>query len=774
MDRAAVIVSLDSDFLISGPDHLRHAWEFANGRDVHKDSSGPAEMNRLYVLESTPTLTGAKADHRLPLRTGEIEQFAVALAARLGVDVKAPGEGALSDTARQWLDAIVSDLQDAQRKKDSSGTLIVAGRQTSPLVHALVHAINDKLGNVGKTITYTEPVEAEPVLQYESLRELTADMKAGDVDVLCILGGNPAYGAPADVHFADALDKVPFRVHLGIEVNETAARCDWHLPEAHFLESWSDARAADGTASIIQPLIAPLYQGKTSHEVLAMLIGKAGQPSYDLVKSHWQKNFPQPQDDESKDFEDRWETALHAGVIPHTQLADKTVSVTSTSEWLKDASTTVKSDAAADDLLEVVFRPDPTIWDGRFANSGWLQELSKPFSKLTWDNAASISPQLAERLQLTNGDVVSLEHEGRAVHAPIWILPGHVDRSVTLTLGYGRSQVGRVGTGTGFDAYKLQTIASPWHIGGVTLRKTGESQPLAVTHHHHLMHGRDLVKSGTLDELHADPQHPEFMASHDPEEMTTLFPPGEHPYDGYKWGMTIDLNRCIGCNACMMACQAENNIPVVGKEQVIHGREMHWIRVDSYYEGEPANPRTVHQPVPCMQCENAPCELVCPVGATVHGDEGLNEMVYNRCVGTRYCSNNCPYKVRRFNFLQFSDIETPSLSLLYNPDVTVRNRGVMEKCTYCVQRISSARIETEKEDRTIRDGELVTACQASCPSQAIVFGDLNDPDAPRDETDRRSAQLRPAGATQHETANDLPRRPEKPEPATRITGIERR
>lgn len=728
IDRAEVIVSLDADFLISGPDHLRHAWEFANARDVRAGAPDGVDANRLYMLESTPTLTGAKADHRLPLRVPQIEAFAIALARRLGVDVGPAQATTLSDDAGQWLEAIVADLTADARKNDSSASLIVAGPQTSPLVHAMVHAMNDVLGNVGKTVTYSECVEAEPVLQFESLRELTADMQSGEVNLLFMLGGNPVYTVPADVPFGEALAQVPFRVHLGLFEDETAARCDWHLPEAHFLESWSDARAADGTASVVQPLIAPLYQGRTSHELLSMLLGKPGRPSYDLVKAHWQNSLPEREDAEPEDFDSRWQTILHDGFIPRTQTAAATATLKSASGWLENFSADGDS-GDRDDRVDVVFRPDPTIWDGRFSNNGWLQELPKPLTKLTWDNAALISPQLAERLQVANGDVVELEYQGRSVRAPVWLTPGHADRSVTLHLGYGRSRAGRVGTGTGFNAYDFQTGSSPWHIDGATLRATGERQTLAATQHHHLMEGRDLVRVGTLDELKADPQHPEFMASHEHGEATSLFPPGEHKYEGYKWGMTIDLNRCIGCNACTAACQAENNIPVVGKDQVSRGREMHWIRVDSYHEGDPANPRTVHQPVPCMHCENAPCELVCPVGATVHSDEGLNEMVYNRCVGTRYCSNNCPYKVRRFNFLQFSDLETPSLSLLYNPEVTVRNKGVMEKCTYCVQRISAARITAEKEDRTIRDGELATACQAACPSQAIVFGDLNDPDS---------------------------------------------
>ncbi|MEZ6097768.1 MAG: TAT-variant-translocated molybdopterin oxidoreductase [Pirellulaceae bacterium] len=735
LDRADVILSLDADFLTSGPDHLRHALDFANRRDVKSGRGSRAEMNRLYVVESTPTLTGAKADHRLPLRAAQIEAFCIALAHRLGVGRSSVDETAkASDAAERssefpassatnaWLKAVADDLQSYRREDDPGASLVVVGPSASPLVHALAHAMNDQLGNVGKTVTYSAPVEAKPVMQHESLRSLVADIQAGNVDVLCILGGNPVYAAPADLRFSGALDKVPFRIHLGLYEDETSARCHWHIPEAHFLESWGDARAADGTASIIQPLIAPFYQGKTSHELLSALLGKPGRTSYDLIKEHWRKELNDPED-----FDSAWQTALHEGVIPETNLPRKNVTLLDVSVVLEKADRSQDSHDLPHDQVDVVFRPDPTIWDGRFANNGWLQELPKPFSKLTWDNAAFISLELATQLQLQNGDVVELDHEGRILEAPVWIVPGHPIQSLTVHLGYGRTHAGRIGTGTGFNAYKLQISTSPWRISGVSLRTTGRRVPLAATQHHRLMEGRDLVRAGTLEQLQDNPLHPQFMQSHEHGEATSLFPPDEHKYEGYKWAMTIDLNRCIGCNACAVACQAENNIPVVGKDQVAGGREMHWIRVDSYYEGPAANPRVVHQPVPCMHCENAPCELVCPVGATVHGDEGLNEMVYNRCVGTRYCSNNCPYKVRRFNFLQYSDLETPSLKLLNNPNVTVRNRGVMEKCTYCVQRISAARIQSEKEVRSIRDGELVTACQAACPSQAIVFGDLNDP-----------------------------------------------
>jgi molybdopterin-containing oxidoreductase family iron-sulfur binding subunit len=504
---------------------------------------------------------------------------------------------------------------------------------------------------------------------------------------------------------------VKFRVHLGLYDDETARLCDWHIPEAHYLEAWSDARAYDGTATIIQPLIAPLYGGKSAHELLAEILGQPGRTGYEIVRDHWKSQY------RGRDFESFWRTALHEGMVAGTALPLKSVSLK------KGIGETGKRGNGEGGGLEIVFRPDPTIWDGRFANNGWLQELPKPLTKLTWDNAALVSPATAERLGLSTGDVVDLQHGGRTVRAPVWILPGQAADSVTVHFGYGRTRAGRVGSGIGFNAYSIRTAAAPWFAWGLSIRKTGERYPLATTQEHHSMEGRHLVRAGTLAQYQ---EHPEFARKmgEEPTPEDSLYP--KVAYDGYAWGMAIDLSACTGCNACVVACQAENNSPVVGKDQVARGREMHWIRIDRYYQGGLDDPDVYHQPVMCQHCENAPCEPVCPVGATVHSSEGLNDMVYNRCVGTRYCSNNCPYKVRRFNFLQFQDFETPSLKLMRNPNVTVRSRGVMEKCTYCVQRINAAKIEAEKENRSIRDGEIQTACQQACPTQAIVFGNIND------------------------------------------------
>jgi MoCo/4Fe-4S cofactor protein with predicted Tat translocation signal len=713
-EKANVVVSLDADFLSAEPGRLRYTRDFTARRKVRGSQH---EMNRLYVVETTPSNTGAMADHRLPLRAVEIEAFALALAAEVGVAWPLRASSGAAGSA--WIAPLARDL-----KRHQGACIVIAGEQQPPLVHALAHAMNHALGNVGKTVSYTEPVEADPIQQTESLRQLVADMQAGSVDTLLVLGGNPAFAVPADVGFANALEKVRLRVHLSLYQDETSALCHWHIPETHFLESWSDSRAFDGTVTILQPLIAPLYGGKTAHEMLASLTSQPDQSSYEIVRGYWQQHYPGTPSSGSKGavpqasaaFEQFWRRSLHDGVVAGSALPPKSVVLA--------ARPVLPSQSAGKTGLDVVFRPDPHIHDGQFANNGWLQELPKPHTRLTWDNAALISPATAERLNLSNEEVVELQYEGRKVEAPVWILPGQPNDSVTLHLGYGRLRTGRVGRGAGFNTYAIRTARAPWFGSGLQLNKTGRRYQLACTQHHHSMEGRHPVRAGTLE---AYEKHPEFVheMGEEASQSLSMYPPRKN--EGNAWGMAIDLSACTGCNACTIACQSENNIAVVGKEQVIIGREMHWIRVDRYYSGGLDNPATYHQPVPCMQCENAPCEVVCPVNATSHSDEGLNDMVYNRCVGTRYCLNNCPYKVRRFNFLLYSDFETPSLKLGRNPDVTVRSRGVMEKCTYCVQRINAAKIEAEKEDRPVRDGEIVTACEAVCPAKAITFGNINDP-----------------------------------------------
>jgi MoCo/4Fe-4S cofactor protein with predicted Tat translocation signal len=713
LENAAVIVSLDADFLYAGyPGNVRYIRDFAKKRNPD------AEISRLYVVESTPSSTGAKADHRLPLRAVEVEHFARALASALGVN----GSGAMDsgDTAK-FVSALAGDLQ-----KHKGASVIIAGDHQPPAVHALAHAMNAALGNAGKTVIYTEPVDANPVNQTESLRDLVSDMRAGKVDLLVIMGGNPVYDAPADLGFGDCLksSKVELLIYHGPYQNETAEHCHWTVNETHYLEAWSDGRAYDGTVSLVQPLIAPLYGGKSAHEMLAALSGVPDASGYEIVRGYWQKQ------QSGAEFEVWWRKTLNNGFVEDSAYSPKPVA-------LKLQSLLAAASGADANSLEINLRRDPSVYDGQFANNGWLQELPKPMSKLTWDNAVMIGPKMADREGIKTMDVVTLELDGRKVTGPVWIQAGHPDHSVTVHLGYGRRKAGRAGTGAGFDAYALRTTNALWFATGGKLAKTGDTYHLASTQGYQTMDTGDgatrpLVREATLEEYRKEPA---FAQEDQPPAGLTLYPGYDYKRSPDAWGMTIDLNACVGCNNCILACQSENNIAVVGKEQVVRGRHMHWIRVDAYYQGDRDAPKAHFQPVPCMQCENAPCELVCPVGATVHSSEGLNDMVYNRCIGTRYCSNNCPYKVRRFNFLLFQDWETPQYKLMRNPDVSVRSRGVMEKCTYCVQRITEHRINAEtaavRENREfkIEDGTLQTACQQSCPADAIVFGNINDPNS---------------------------------------------
>ena len=710
--KADVVLSLDSDFLCEGPGYLRSAREFAARRRVR--SAGDT-MNRLYALESTPSSTGTMADHRLAVKAREVESFARAIAAKVGVATQAATCAALTTHAK-WVDAVAKDLQSRRGR-----CIVIAGEQQSAAVHAVAHAMNAALGNVGATVTYTEPVEAAPVDQLESLKELTADMAAGRVQFLLMLGGNPVYSAPADLEFTKHLqEKVPFRVHSSLYEDETSAECHWHLPETHYLEAWGDIRGFDGTITIQQPLIQPLYNGKSHIEILQIFTRDPAKAGYDVLREAWRARGLSAA--QGADWDKKWRRVLHDGVVPGTAAAAKKVA-------LKPLPP--QQSANPDGLgMEIVFRPDPSVYDGQFANNGWLQELPKPLTKLVWDNAALISPRTAQKLGVQMGEMIELKYEGRALRAPVWVMPAHADDCVTLHLGYGRTRTGRVGSGTGVNANALRTSGAQWGGGNLQATRTGQKYLLAVTQHHHSIDTSEvahrvegLVREGTLAQYQKNPKFVHEI-EHAPDPKLDLYP--GYKYTGYAWGMMVDLNSCTGCNACVVACQAENNIPIVGKVEVDKGREMHWLRIDRYYKGPLDHPETVHQPVMCQHCESAPCEVVCPVAATVHSDEGLNDMVYNRCVGTRYCSNNCPYKVRRFNFFQYSDYTTPSLALGRNPDVTVRSRGVMEKCSYCVQRINHARIDAEREGRTIRDGEVVTACQQACPTQAILFGNLND------------------------------------------------
>jgi molybdopterin-containing oxidoreductase family iron-sulfur binding subunit len=715
-ERASVILSLDADFLLTESESVRHARGFADGRRV---ASTADPMNRLYVVESGLSLTGGNADHRLRLQSGQVAVFLARLAARLGrdLDVGPLDAGAIPSLegpdVDRWIDVLARDLLAARGRG-----LIVAGRRQPPAVHAAALALNAALGNVGRTLLLHERRDAAPS-RLSDLERLAGEMHDGRVSLLIVLGGNPAYNAPADLDFAGALEKVARVIHFAPYLDETSRYATWHVPQAHPLESWGDARSVEGVPSVVQPLIAPLYDGRSPVEMLGLISTGEALSAHELVRETWRSILGEA------DFEQRWTRVLHDGLLSDAAPApvEPVVQPDPVAELVRGVAGA--SPATASDL-EVVFAASPAVFDGRFANNGWLQELPDPVTKLTWDNAALMSPATAEALGLRNGDVAKLTRDGRELEIATWIVPGQADHSVTLYLGYGRRAAGRIGDGCGFDTYALRTAAAPDIGRGMQVARTGRVYQLVQTQDHGSMEGRPIVREADLAHFRQHPTFAREMVEHPP--LVSLWE--DHPYDeGYQWGMAIDLNTCIGCNACVTACQSENNIPIVGKEQVHEGREMHWIRVDRYFTGEVPDPQTVFQPVPCMHCENAPCEQVCPVAATMHDREGLNTMVYNRCIGTRYCSNNCPYKVRRFNFYNFTK-DTPEVQkMAHNPDVTVRSRGVMEKCSYCLQRINAARIDAKLAGREIRDGDVRTACEQACPTRAITFGNVRDPES---------------------------------------------
>jgi len=726
---ADVIVSLDADFLsgASYPGFHRLVRDYASRRK-HPENG----MNRLYAVESSTTTTGMKAEHRLGLRASEVPAFAAALAAAVGAGgATAPGYAWTPDQ-QKFLAALVKDL-----KASSGKSVVIPGLYQDPSVAALALAINNALGNIGKTVSIGPgPANPIPSDQLGDFKALVADLNAGKVDWLVILNGNPIYDAPADFDFPTAFNKANIAVHLGSHVDETGQISHWHIPAAHYLETWSDARAYDGTVSVVQPLIDPLFGGRSSHAVLQALLDNPMLSAYEAVRETWKPAI-------KGDFDEGWRKSLHDGWIADTAY-DKTAK----------GAPAVKIGAipapSSKDSIEVIFRPDPTIYDGRWSNVGWLQELPKPVTNLSWDNAALVSGATLEKLGLEEDDIVEISVGDGRVKAPVVVAPGHPDNSVTVYLGYGREYAGRVGSGAGFNANLIRSSWAPFYATGA-IRKLDGKWGVAITKSHYQDHRgsnltdhgnqnwslegvealgpRGIIRYATLDQFKTDPNFAhEGEGRETPSMGTSLFPNWSYN-ESYAWAMSIDMNSCTGCNACIVSCYAENNIAVVGKQQVRIGRDMQWIRIDTYYEGDLAAPRAHFQPMNCQQCENAPCEQVCPVGATVHTPEGLNMMVYNRCVGTRYCSNNCPYKVRRFNFLLYSDYETESLKLMRNPDVTVRSRGVMEKCSYCVQRIEEAKIQADKENRLVRDGEIITACQQACPAEAIVFGNKNDPNS---------------------------------------------
>ncbi len=678
-DAAQVVVSLDGDFLDPGPHQIGVSRDWI---DARRAAAARGTLLTLHAAASTPSLTSAKADHHLCVPPDVL----ASLPGRLLQTAPA------GDPVSRWLGNAGAALQAARGRG-----IVLAGASQPAAVHAELARLNAALGNLGPCVFHTAPALAEA----DGLPALVAAMQRDQVSVLLMLGCNPVYDAPADLGFAAALSHVTLRIHAGLEVDETAENADWHLPLAHPLECWGDARAFDGTVTLIQPTVAPLYAGRSVPEILSLLDNAPPAAGLDLLRAHWQGG------QDPKSFAPAWRQALESGFFANTAFAPETVQTSA-------AAAAPPPAAAAPRGVTVLFRPDPSVWDGAPANNPWLQELPKPLSKVVWENVVAVSPAMAERLRLRDGDIVSIEANGRVAEGPAWVLPGQADDTATVYLGYGRRAQDMLFTGLGYDAYALRTQASPWQMPGATLRKTGRSTRLATTQNHDTMEGHEFVQSRQIGAPAPAPA----------PEPATLYPPWKD--DGRAWGMVIDLDACIGCNACVVACQSENNIAVVGREEVAKGRELHWLRIDRYYSGELDDPATHFMPVPCMHCEQAPCEVGCPVEATLHDHEGLNLMVYNRCVGTRACSGYCPYKVRRFNYFDYAAEAAPSTQQQRNPSVTVRARGVMEKCTYCVQRIADARITSDKTDTPIPDGAVQTACQGACPTRAITFGDLND------------------------------------------------
>ncbi len=738
LGKAQVVVALDVCLLAEHADALRHARDFAQRR---KPDAG--EMSRLYAVESRHTHTGAAADHRLALRSEQVQPFVLALMAEvlsLPAYAAAPGQYATFRKAPQggflakpevakFIQALARDLAAHQ-----GASVLAVGENQAPEVHAVVHHFNMLLGAYSETLGWVVHGKVdESLCGFAGLQGLVSEMASGAVETLVILGGNPVYQSPAVLGFAGALKKVKNSVHVSLYQDETSSLCSWHVPRAHYLESWGDARASDGSVLLVQPLIEPLYKGKTVVEVLAAMLGYVDASGRALVR-------------ETHALDDAtWRASLQKGWIESTSGAFVSPPPVDFSQ--PSVSKRALAQEVSNGALEVVFVPSSSTFDGRFANNGWLQELPDFMTKMTWDNAAMFAPETAEALGVKNQTLVDLTVGGRTLRMAAYIMPGQAAGSVSVALGYGRTSSGHVGglaseevASVGFNTYALLGTSSVMCETSLGVKPTSEVYKLALTQDHHLidavgMEGRAdrlgvLVREGTLAEYKKKPSFAKEKVEHPPLESPWKEPSYE---EGYRWGMSIDLSTCTGCNACVVACQSENNIPVVGKEQVLKGREMHWLRIDRYFSGGIDNPQVLSQPMPCQQCENAPCEQVCPVAATIHSTEGLNDMVYNRCIGTRYCSNNCPYKVRRFNYFNFhKDLEKPEnqvKKMVYNPEVTVRARGVMEKCTYCVQRISAAKVVAKNERRPLKDGEVQTACAQACPSQSIVFGDLNDPNS---------------------------------------------
>jgi len=734
---AEVVACFDADPLFDHPAALRLAREFAAARNPESGSGA-----RLYVGESGYSLTGARADHRLPVASSRVPALLAAVANSLvaehGLELPAAAAGfagaidhSATDDERHFVDLLAADLM-AHR---GHGVVLVGPRQ-APAVHALAAVLNHALTATGSTITYTADPNPDRPSHLEAISDLARRIRGDEIETLLILGGNPAYDAPADLDFADLLTGIPVSIHLSLYDDETSQLCTWHLPASHHLESWGDGAAWDGTLTLRQPLIEPLYGGRSAIEVLAIAAGDGPKSGFSLVREGLSERSGSP-------FSDAlWRQALHDGVVGQT--AWETVAPTTNPAQLASAVDGLRELLEAGrptaEHAELVLFPDTKVFDGRFANNGWLQELPDAITKITWDNALLISPATARDIGVSDSEVASVKVRGVMMELPVYVLPGMARNCAAVALGYGRTAAGQVGNGVGANTFEFRTTAAPAILSGVTIRGTGRSYALATTQDHFAIDTigfaernrrvADLVREASLDAYLENPEIIHEEEHHPP--LISLWK--DHEYEGEQWGMAIDLNSCIGCNACIVACQAENNIPVVGRQQVLNQREMQWIRLDRYFKTAPGvtsdevdDAQIVFQPMTCVQCENAPCEQVCPTAATQHTTDGLNAMVYNRCIGTRYCSNNCPYKVRRFNFFNYHKDLTDITKMQFNPEVTVRSRGVMEKCTFCVQRIEAVRIAARNDNRPITDGEIMPACAQTCPAQAISFGNLNDP-----------------------------------------------
>ncbi|ODA28980.1 TAT-variant-translocated molybdopterin oxidoreductase [Planctopirus hydrillae] len=734
LTEADTIVALDADLFGSHPQATANLRQWALRRDPE---AGP--MNRMYVAESQLSSAGGAADHRLAVRSADMASLLAKLEKAVGEVLSGKTLSAKEGEPEQrWIHAAAGDLVASKGK-----SLVVVGLLHGEDVQARAHRLNSTLGNIGKTVRFiadpTSTGDQAAPSSAEQLKALTAEMAAGQVDIALVLGGNPVYAAPKEIGFADAYSKVKHRIHLSEYVDETSLASTWHLARSHQLESWADLKSWDGRLMLRQPLISPIFSTKSDLEVLAETAGEADVVSLDIVRATLKNILP------VAGFTEEFRRLAHDGFRKEEEIPVVEVA-------LKEGLAIPEPTASASSEIEVVFVPSTSTFDGRFANNGWLQEAPDPLTKVTWDNAAVISPDTAKQLKVGYGEVISLAVGQGSIDLPVYLLPGQALNSIGVAIGYGRTAAGHVGglisadvDPVGVDTASIKPAGANLVVGA-KVAKTGRTYKLATTQDHHNIDvggmkqvaqtvGK-LVREGTLEDYKSHPDFAQHVVHIPP--LDSLWPDQDWQKpssENRAWGMSIDLSKCVGCNACTIACQSENNVPIVGRDQVARGREMHWLRIDRYFKGPENDPQMVMQPLTCQQCENAPCEQVCPVAATAHSPEGLNDMAYNRCVGTRYCANNCPYKVRRFNFLDYNKkYETAQADgqdltlLILNPEVTVRERGVMEKCTYCVQRIQHVKIVAKNEQREIRDGEIVTACQQACPARAIEFGDLRQSD----------------------------------------------